>query len=294
MLIPNTCAVVVTYHPEASVLEHLSSLRSQADGLVVVDNASGLATLELLRRESETLNFRLIESSQNLGVAAALNTGIRWAIENKFQWVALFDQDSTIPEGYLDAMHLCVASAEDPGRIAIVAPQYRDPLEDGLYMSRFAAEDGAPLEVMTSGSLLPTWIFEKCGWFDEAFFIYQVDHEFCFRVRKCGYRVQLCESAVINHLPGSSRTHKLFGLKSVTLTDHSAGRRYYQTRNGLILAKRYQERYPQWSRTTRKSLLWDGPLAILFAEPQRWKKLAYVARGVLDAYLGKMGRQVDV
>ncbi len=289
-----TCAVVITYHPEPSVFVHLSSLQCEADGLVVVDNGSDPVVIEKLRSASQATGFHLIENGENRGVAAALNSGVRWAIENKFQWVALFDQDSSVPEGYLATMHKCAAAESDRERIAIFAPQYRGTLDDRLHKSLFTAEDGAPLEVMTSGSLMPVWIFEKCGWFEEAFFIDQVDHEFCFRVRTFGYRVRLCDKAIINHLPGSARVHKLLGLKWVTLTDHSPGRRYYQTRNGLILARRYRKQYPLWSRMTRKNLLWDNPLTILFAEAQRCKKLVNVARGIVDACLGRMGKHASV
>ncbi|MDR3547983.1 MAG: glycosyltransferase, partial [Candidatus Pacebacteria bacterium] len=169
-----TCAIVITYHPPASLFEHLATLRSQAQGLVVVDNGSTPDELEKLKSENSTIDFHLIENSENRGVAAALNTGIRWAIENRFEWVALFDQDSVIPEGYLDAMFADVRSQPDIDRIAIVAPQYKAPYTGELYKSAYKAEDGSPLEVMTSGSLLPTWIFEKCGWFEEALFIDEV------------------------------------------------------------------------------------------------------------------------
>ena len=290
----NTCAVVVTYHPEPTVFEHLTAFRSQADGLVVVDNGSKLEEIESLRRESERTGFRLIENGENRGIAAALNTGIRWAIERSYEWVVLFDQDSTIPEGYLDALFASVESETDPEMIAIVAPQYRDPLQDGLYRSRCSAQDGTPLEIMTTGSMLPTWIFERCGWFEEALFIDQVDHEFCFRVRELGYRPLVCENVTIDHLPGSPRGLKLLGIKWISLNDYSPERRYYQTRNGLIIARRYKDTYPLWSRKTRYEILLKNPLKILLAETRQWEKLVNVVRGVVDAYVGRMGKRVDL
>lgn len=84
-----TCAIVITYHPQASLFEHFATLRSQAQGLVVVDNGSTPDELEKLKSETSTIDFHLIENGENRGVAAALNTGIRWAIENRYEWVAL-------------------------------------------------------------------------------------------------------------------------------------------------------------------------------------------------------------
>jgi rhamnosyltransferase len=290
----NACAVVVTYHPSASIFAHLATLRAQAQGLVVVDNGSTSAVLTQLKSEGEATDFHLIENRENRGVATALNTGVRWAVENRYRWVALFDQDSTVPDGYLNAMFAGVESQSDMERIAIVAPQYRDPDTGVLYKSAYTAEDGSPLEVMTSGSLLPTWVFEMCGWFEESLFIDEVDHEFCFRVRERGYRVFFCENAILTHLFGSRRRHKLLGIKWVTLTNYSPERRYYMTRNGLVIACRYRRKYPLWSHTAVKYILWHSPVVILLAETQRWKKLAYVTRGIIDAVLGRMGKRVDL
>ena len=288
-----TCAVVVTYHPADSVFEHLSTLHSQAQGLVVVDNGSTPAVLVKMRIESEAVGFHLIENGENRGVAAALNTGIRWAIESKYEWVALFDQDSSIPDCYFDTMLGKVASSATPEKIGIVAPLYRDP-STGSLDNPSPGKDDTLWAVMTSGSLMPVWIFEKCGWFEEEFFIDQIDDEYCFRIQTMGYKIEVCENAILLHTPGAPQPHKLLGIKWVRSRHYSAGRRYYITRNGLIMVRRYRKQCPVWSRSTLEYLLFKDPIIIILVESDRINKLVNVARGVIDAYLGRMGKRVNL
>jgi rhamnosyltransferase len=246
-----------------------------------------------MRRESEAIGFHLIENGENRGVAAALNTGIQWAIENKYEWVALFDQDSFVSECYFDAMFETVVSSAAPEKIGIVAPRYRD-FFTGVLSKISSLEDGQPRTVMTSGSLMPVWIFERCGWFEEGLFIDQVDHEYCFRIEELGYKIVRCGNAILLHALGAPQKHKLLFIKPFTSGHYSAGRRYYITRNGLIMAWRYRKRFPGWSRGTLKDTLLKDPIKILLAESDRFRKLVNVARGVMDAYLGRMGKRVDL
>jgi rhamnosyltransferase len=246
-----------------------------------------------MRSESEAIGFHLIENGENRGVASALNTGIRWAIENRYEWVALFDQDSSVSECYFDAMFRAIASSTAPEKIGIVAPRYRDP-STGVLRKSSVGEDGTIWMAMTSGSLMPAWIFESCGWFEEELFIDQVDNEYCFRIHERGYNIEVCENAVLLHTPGAPQAHKILGFKWIISGHHSAGRRYYITRNGLIMALRYRRQRPAWSRVTLKYLLLIDPIIILLVESDRLEKLVNVARGVVDACLGRMGKRVSL
>jgi rhamnosyltransferase len=246
-----------------------------------------------MRSESKRIGFHLIENRENRGIAAALNTGVRWAIENKYEWVALFDQDSVVPECYFDAMFRTINSSAKPEKIGIVAPLYRDP-STGSVDNPYPGNDDTFWAVMTSGSLMPVWIFERCGWFEEAFFIDQVDDEYCFRIQTMGYKIVVCENAILLHTSGTPQAHRLFGFKLIISRHHSAGRRYYITRNSLVMARRYRTRCPAWSRCTIDSILFKAPIIILLAESDRFKKLVNIARGVIDAYLGRMGKRVNL
>src|SRR5271168_4239515 len=94
-------AIVVTYHPRSEYLENLASIRAQVDSLIVVDNGSTQDALSGMRRASAEAGFTLIENGTNLGIATALNLGVREAQRQGCDWVALFDQDSVLTDGFM-------------------------------------------------------------------------------------------------------------------------------------------------------------------------------------------------
>jgi len=96
----SVCAVIITYHPTPKMIENLRNVLAQVEALIVVDNGSSAEELDPVRFASQTLGFHLIENSENLGVAEALNQGARWAKSRDFSWVVFFDQDSQITEGF--------------------------------------------------------------------------------------------------------------------------------------------------------------------------------------------------
>jgi rhamnosyltransferase len=67
------CAIIITYHPSEEMVENLSALRTQVDGLVVVDNGSNPEELHGLSDALNKDGLHLIENHENLGIAEALN-----------------------------------------------------------------------------------------------------------------------------------------------------------------------------------------------------------------------------
>jgi rhamnosyltransferase len=83
----------------------------------------------------------------------------------------------------------------------------------------------------------------------------------------------------------------LFGLR-FGVTNHSAGRRYYITRNRLRLLIRYASDWPWMWRESRAMLLDAGK--ILLAEDDKWNKFRAMAWGTVDALRGRVGRQIEL
>jgi rhamnosyltransferase len=287
-----TCAVIVTFHPQPAASENLAEVRPQVEGLVVVDNGSPPASLAPFRAAVCEMKFTLIENGANLGIAAALNVGVRWAKSQGFDRVVLFDQDSTVTPGFIDAMRSTYEGHPASAKIAIVMPRYRDRAGGDVPKSTYIAADGAPLEVMTSGSFIPVSVFDSCGEFREDFFIDQVDHEFGFRVRERGFIVVVSEESFLLHVPGSPREHSYLGLMKFKATHHNAMRRYYMTRNGIVMVRRYWKIHPLWSRSVAKALLML-PVQVLLAERQKCRKLRNIVLGTVHAFRGRLG-SVDV
>jgi rhamnosyltransferase len=287
------CAIIVTYWPTEALLAHVSKLRNQVAALVLVDNTPGTESVELLEEISRRHSCILIRNHVNAGIATALNIGARWAISQGFAFVALFDQDSSVPEGYIKAMLSEYNSDAERDKVGLIAPRYKDPTTGVLTKIPRLAPDGAPLEIMTSGSLIPVKVFSLCGFFREDFFIDQVDHEFSFRLRNFGYKVHACPTVFLLHAAGQPRRHKFFGLFDFSTTHHSALRRYYMTRNSLYMVLRYGYLYPKWALQVCVSLVVIIPIKVVLAEEQKLHKLACISRGVADALLNRLGQRSE-
>jgi rhamnosyltransferase len=285
------CAVVITFYPDGAVVGNLAKVRPQVEGLVVVDNGSSRALLAPLHAAAKEMPFVLIENGVNLGIAAALNTGVRWARSQGFKYVVLFDQDSTVTEGFIQSMLADYESHPQRDRIAVVTPTQVER-NTGCRRSPENLKDGGPLTAITSGSLMPMNAFAHCGLFEEDLIIDCVDHEFCLRARSFGLTLVQSMSAILLVAVGHQKVHRMFGVR-IESTHHNAQRRYYITRNRLVLVGRYWLRHPGWSFGKIKAIALET-IALCLVEDKRWRKLLNTVRGIFDAVCGRMWKVVDL
>lgn len=284
----SVCAVIVTYHPVVGTAEKIPRLLTQVQGLVVVDNGSNDEELNPLRMMSRTLGYELIENAENLGVAEALNQGVRWGQNNGFPWVVLFDQDSKISDGFIDKMFAAYASHPARERLGSIHPKYVDP-ESGLVAMVPADKEGAPLFPMTSGALMPVWIFEKIGWFESDYFIDVVDWEYSFRIRAAGYLVAEASNAPLLHSPGNPEGTTILG-RSYNLTHHNSIRRYYISRNSIAFYRKYFFAFPRWISKSAYRQFRDL-IVCLIAEEGRARNFRSFLLGTWDGITGRMGKR---
>ena len=292
MLNNGVCAVVITFRPPSVVPGNLAITRPQVQGLVVVDNGSSSEALAPVLAASRALDFKLIENGANLGIASALNVGARWAKSQGYKFVALFDQDSTLSDGLIAKMVQEYETNPLREKIAIVTPKHME-LETGEWDRPAFAEDGGPLVAITSGSLMPIDIFERCGWFEDDLIIDRVDDEYCLRVRSMGYTIALCEDAHLHHSVGTPKIHSFLGFRQVKATHHGAKRYYYMTRNRIVMVKRYWRQYPRWCYFQARSVVRDM-IVNFVVEDHRWAKLGTTLRGIIDGIFGRMGMVVQL
>jgi len=284
----SVCAVIVTYHPSAKMVDNLSDMLDQVQGLVVVDNGSTANELRQLRVAAQGFGFHLIENGENLGIAAALNQGVTFAKDKGYPWVIFFDQDSGITEGFVDRMFATWKSHPDRERVCSVHPKYIDP-ETGIESLVRRASDGGPIISMTSGALMPVWIFTKLGFFAADFFIDEVDTEYCFRLRAAGYLIADSREAVLFHSCGHPRNVSLFGFK-IRPSYHSATRRYYMSRNRLVVYLRFFPAFPRWVLLFMNVSLRETAKCLI-AEEYRARKLRNILLGTWDGLTRRMGRR---
>lgn len=66
-----------------------------------------------------------------------------------------------------------------------------------------------PVDVVTGGyMLISSEALKKTGYFDEVFFMYLEDVDYCLRARKTGIKIFHCNDSKIIHFSGRSSTNK--------------------------------------------------------------------------------------
>lgn len=285
----NVCAVVVTFQPLQEVLDNLVKIRVQVGGLVVVDNGSKEDALDWLSAASYKMDFTLIRNGENLGIATGLNIGICWAQSHGYDYTALFDQDSSVTEGFIGAMLRFYDSNPQGDKIAILVPRYVDKRSGYLLPARYAHGEGLQV-AMCSGSLIPISLFRRYGMFEDDFFIDYVDYEYCLRVRSGGSLIEECENAVLMHAPGNPQTYYWGRLPLITSANYSATRRYYIERNMIATVTKYWKKYPVLCGTMFFNSIKDC-VKVILVEDNKWEKISASSMGLLDGFRGRMGKK---
>jgi rhamnosyltransferase len=283
-------AVVVTYHPDNSFPERFERLARQVDSVLIVDNHSDASAVSMLQELASRPNVRLVLNPENLGIAAALNIGAKSAIAHGYEWVATFDQDSSILGNYFDDLLQVYENCQQRNNIAILSPVY---CEQALGNGSRATEDiGVRFvevdKAMTSGSLIKTDCFRSVGLFDESFFIDYVDHEFALRLMKAGYRIIRSNTCILLHRLGRTTPHRILG-RHFYSSGHDSTRRYYIARNRILVYKRYGMFRPLWIVKDLASFIKEIA-KIALVEENTVAKLSATVRGLYHGILGRTGR----
>jgi rhamnosyltransferase len=283
------CAVMVVYNPESTLEDNARALLTEVARLIIVDNCSEPSNRAVTAALASACNFEVIWNAQNIGLAAALNTGIRRALLNEsYAWIATFDQDSRVSAGYSDNMLAAYDSCPFQNQVALIGPCHvlssERPSEKPFGHNTLFREIPVTLQ---SGSLFSRSSLTSIGLFDESFFIDYVDFEFCLRLRKGGFRIIEAVHAPLLHRVGTPTVHT-FLKKSCVVFNHSPVRRYYAARNRLRVYARYLLSDPRWIGHDMWSWFKEMLKLVLF-EKDRWRKLALMARGVWDALRGRSG-----
>jgi rhamnosyltransferase len=279
-------AIAVTYHPTSAHLENLRKLRAQVEMLVVVDNGSMEETLAQLRLVARQTSFTLLENGANLGIAAALNRGVCAVRQEGCRWVALFDQDSVVTEGFIAALIRDFEELKKTKNIVQIIPRYRDPATGNERpVSQFS--DGGVFLSITSGSLFSMEVFERCGPFREELFIYCVDDDYSLRIRKSGFFIGASKSAVLIHESGHPTSRKMLG-RTISTKNYRPEVRYYYARNKIWILRKYGLAFPRLILPTLREFVTTVVKLALMEEGSR-RKIGFFFWGLADGIRGKTG-----
>lgn len=235
---------VILYNPNKKVLENIATYVNQLEKLYVVDNSTKKNDW-LICEICKYKQVVYIDNKKNCGIAYALNMGLSKAINDRIEWLLTMDQDSKPDKDMLQIM-LDYIDNNVTENIGILAAK---PIE---FFEKKKMSSGKKKHItiaMTSGSLMNLNNCKKVGKFMNNLFIDEVDIEYCLRIKKNGYEMIELEDAYLCHNRGKQK--KVGG---VTCFHYPAIRYFYITRNSLIVANMYKEKFPSYCRGLREEI----------------------------------------
>ena len=283
--------VVVTYNPDNSLIEGINLLSDQVDKILIVDNGSKESGIKLIK-EIKKCNEDKIEAvfnGENLGIAAALNIGAKYAIEHKYQWLLTMDQDSRPAKDMVEKM---IKTYEDMplekrDEVMSIFPNFFDQSVQNEEEHSNEPYEYVDAEI-TSGNLVNTKVFDKIGFFDEGLFIDMVDTDFCMRLYRENIKMIKVYDAVLFHSLGEGKRVKtIFG--GFNTSNHSALRRYYMTRNRFYTWEKYKD-LNSFTLNRDKGLFKKEFVKIILGENDKLNKVKMVFRGYMDYKRGITGK----
>lgn len=281
-------AVIVSYNPDKDFGKRLSVVQKQVDRIIIIDNSSNTSIYEILN-DYLSGDMDIIENKLNLGIAAALNQGVKKAMQLGFSWALTLDQDTEVDPNMVS--HLCSILSHHPdrGALGIIGSNARSKHAGRLFIdcSRQPGEFIETKTVITSGSIMSLSAYEKTGPFREDFFIEGVDLEYCLRLRRHGFKVLMSCNALMTHAAGKMEEHRFLG-RVVLIANHEPWRYYFMIRNLMHISVRYAKHEPAWV-----CMLWCNIfkmlIKIVLFEERRKEKLCNMARGVRDGLISNIG-----
>ena len=211
--------------------------QTQPHQVILVDNGSTDGSKELVKERYP--DIRVIELDRNYGFAGGVNRGIKPALNEGADLIALLNNDAVADPDWLKNL---VEAAEKHPEAGIITskivrtnglldstgdfysswgfpfPRGRDEEDRGQYDSQteiFGASGGA--------SLYRAEMLRQIGLFDEEFFAYYEDVDISFRAQLAGWKVRYEPGAVVHHQVGGT-SGKLHGFA-----------RYHSVKNFFLL-----------------------------------------------------------
>lgn len=228
---PQLAVVIVNYNTREDLRTCLSSLGASplemAHEIIVVDNASTDGSVDMIRETFPTV--RVIINQKNVGLVKGYNQACR---TTKAPYVLLLDSDTIVHEHAVERLYRFLL---DHPTVGIVAPQLLNV--DGTNQLTARNLPSAMNGLFGRQTLLTQWfpnnpwsrhylrrqdtvretsydvewisfacgmfrgdLLSKVGQFDEDYFVYWIDADWCRRVLKAGFCVSCVPTARVTHV----------------------------------------------------------------------------------------------
>lgn len=214
--------------------------------VIVVDNASTDESVEFVKKNYPSII--LLQNETNTGGSGGFDRGIRYAMQKKYDYVVLLDNDILLESNTILNLYKYIKLNPKAGVVGskICTMDNPDILQE---MGSFIDYENkfnvyTPLKSHKDDSLLPEVVecdyvpaccmittkevLEKVGSFNTEHFIYWDDMDWCTRVKRENYEIYAINSSRVFHKMGAANHTNTFGL-------------YYFERNRIMFFLKYIE-----------------------------------------------------
>ena len=263
------CICVVFYNGDLDIEEKVKMLSIVSKHVLIIDNHS-LETYQevFLRMKKNNYNVSVISNKLNMGVAYALNQGLKFANEKGCKLLLTLDQDSTINE---ETIKKLIQSIDPKNRIVSVGPYYGEKITDKKYSTNVNY-------LITSGNIVYVPVILKIGGYNSKLFIDCVDIDFSFNILCHGFKQKKIGGTFLKHKIGEYENSRILKIK---YKSHSPNRYYYMYRNNIYIYKQYFRKCPQQCIKLFLSLL-KNFFDVVFIQREKLAKIKYSFLGIRD------------
>ncbi len=236
--------VIVTYNSEDLIVDCIDSIyktcKKNTFEVVIVDNSPNDKTMDVVEKvRSKYKNLQFIKTGDNLGFSKANNVGIK---KTSGEYLLFLNPDMKVYEKTLDGMMDFMRKTPDAGAATCLVGLINGDPDDASHrgfptpwrslsyfsgLSKifpksklFAGYNLTYLDLSKiheidalAGSfmIVPRSLGEKLKWWDEDFFFYGEDIDFCYRIKNLGYKIYFVPEFKALHYKGVSS-----GIKKVS------------------------------------------------------------------------------
>ena len=163
----------------------------------LIDNNSEYIEFNNLCKGIKKYNLTFIRNKINAGFAGGNNLGIKYAINDKCDYVLLLNNDTIIINDIIGTFINTILRNPDYGILGLVNYYYKNPVriwQDGIILNKLTGGTKHPRKlnkdlidcdyVPGSSIFINVRIIEEIGLLDENYFAYSEEADFCVRAKK--------------------------------------------------------------------------------------------------------------
>lgn len=209
--------VTPNYNGEKFLKTFFESLNNDSEFIgevIIIDNGSVDSSKEYIKNNSFNFPVKLIENTENLGFAPAVNQGV---LESEYEYIFSLNNDTEVKKGSIKALIDLISSDENIFSVQAKMLQYNnkeliDDVGDEYNLLAWTKKTGENhhsneytqvreiFSACAGAAMYKKSLLNEIGMFDDNFFAYMEDVDLAIRSKINGYKNLLCPDAIVYHI----------------------------------------------------------------------------------------------